>query len=897
VDPRLLNAFDAGHTIVTATNRLARWVRLQLARAQRARGVPAWTPPPIVSFDGWLAGEHEAVRWSAGGSARALLNSAQEICVWEQIVAADPVTEVAEPAATARQARAAWGLVHAWRLPDPARAPVATDEVRAFGRWMRAYHARCTEQGWLDRARLPDAQRVALSAGVIPPPPGLLMVGFERLTRQQRALLRQLEQCGTRVELARGPRERADLRRVEFASAEHELHTAARWAGDLLVSGSAERIGIVVPRLDARRDEVQRVLDDVLAPGAGLPGRGAPRRPYNLAAARSLAEQPAVRGARAVLALLRGRMTLDELSYLLRTPFIAGGLARAPQRALFDAWLREQGVAEIDFDRFPRLLAAFTESRRSHPADVALHAPFERVRAALPEPGARAPLDVWASAARRSLQAFGWPGERQLDADELQCVAALDALLFTFASLELVQGPVDGGGALRRLAGLLARESFRLENHEAPIQVLDVMEAYGLGFDALWITGLDDDAWPPPAVPNPFLPIEWQRAHDVPGATAEAQLAMARRVTHRLVSASPRVLLSHAVRDAERSRGASPLVRAVPLRPDPGTELAQATDYRGALPGATELETLRDERAPPLAGAEHVRGGARVLALQAACPFRAFGELRLNARALATPAAGLDPRARGTLLHAALERLWRALGSSAALRALDDAGRARAAAVAAEDAVAGFEHERMAPLTPQRRALETRRIQRALEAWLAVEAQRSDFVVRDLEAQRTVRVGGLELATRADRVDRLPDGTVAILDYKTGAAERRGPACWKGERPDEPQLPLYALAEQHTLGAVLIAHVRGARAGFSGLVHDAAVAPGVEVADGTRVPDLARLRNEWRATLDALAARYASGEAQVDPKHGTQTCRLCDLAALCRVAESRELAPAAAADD
>jgi ATP-dependent helicase/nuclease subunit B len=896
VDPRLLNAFDAGHAIVTATPRLARFVRLQLARTQRERGVPAWTPPVIVAFDGWLAREHEAVRWSAGGSARALLNGAQEACVWEQIVAADADAGAAEPAATARQARAAWGLVHAWRLPDPARAPVATDEVRAFGRWMRAYHERCTKEGWLDRARLPDALRVAWSAGVIPPPPGLLMLGFEQLTPQQRALLRQLEKCGTRVELARGPRESADVQRMEFASAEQELYTAARWARHLLAAGAAERIGILVPRLAARREGVQRVLDDVLSPGAGLPGRAAPRRPYNLAAARALASQPAVRGARAVLALLRGRMPLDEVSHLLRTPFIAGGLARAPQRALFDAWLREQGVAEIDFDRFPRYLAAFTDSRRSHPADVALHAPFERARAALPEEGARAPVDVWAQAARRCLQAFGWPGERKLDADECECVAALDAVLFTLASLELVHGPVDGRGALRRLAGVLARESLRTESHDAPIQVLDVADAYGLAFDALWITGLDDDAWPPPASPNPFIPIEWQRAQGVPGATADAQLAMARRVTHRLVSASRRVLLSHAMRDGERSRGASPLVRAVPLRADAGLELAQATDYRGVLLGAAALETLRDECAPPLAPAEPVRGGARVLVLQAACPFRAFGELRLGARALAVAAPGLDRRARGTLLHAALERLWRALGSSAALRDLDEAGRARVAALAAEGAVAALELERMTPLSPQRRALETRRIERALRDWLAVEADRAEFVVRDLETQRAVRVGGLDLVTRADRVDRLPDGAVVIIDYKTGAAERRAPACWSGDRPDEPQIPLYAVAEQQPLGAVLLAHVRPGRSGFSGLARDGTVAPGVAPADAAGAPDLARLRTEWRATLDALAVRFASGEAQVDPRHGPQTCRLCDLASLCRVAESREARPVAVDD-
>ena len=62
-----------------------------------------------------------------------------------------------------------------------------------------------------------------------------------------------------------------------------------------------------------------------------------------------------------------------------------------------------------------------------------------------------------------------------------------------------------------------------------------------------------------------------------------------------------------------------------------------------------------------------VRGGSRVFAHQAACPFRAFAEHRLVARPLERLQVGLGPMRSGTLMHRALELLWRELRTQQAL--------------------------------------------------------------------------------------------------------------------------------------------------------------------------------------------------------------------------------------
>jgi ATP-dependent helicase/nuclease subunit B len=261
-----------------------------------------------------------------------------------------------------------------------------------------------------------------------------------------------------------------------------------------------------------------------------------------------------------------------------------------------------------------------------------------------------------------------------------------------------------------------------------------------------------------------------------------------------------------------------------------------------------------------------VRGGTRVLADQAACPFRAFARHRLGARALESPEPGLDALQRGQLLHALMAELWKQLGTSAALAG--DVGPAIERAAAR--AVDGID-ERLA-------VLEKRRLARLARDWLEVERGRAPFEVVHVEDERSLGIGGLTLAGRIDRMDRLADGTHAILDYKTG--NRVSANDWQGERPDDPQLPAYAIAASEEVTALAFAKLRAGDMKFSGFSLGKDVLPGV-----TEAKSWSGLQADWKAALEKLAAGFAAGEAQVDPKRALATCRHCDLQPLCRVHE------------
>ena len=174
-------------------------------------------------------------------------------------------------------------------------------------------------------------------------------------------------------------------------------------------------------------------------------------------------------------------------------------------------------------------------------------------------------------------------------------------------------------------------------------------------------------------------------------------------------------------------------------------------------------------------------------------------------------------------------------------------------------------------------ALEGARLALLVREWLVLDLDRPPFEVLEGESQRELDVAGLRLRTRIDRIDRLADGRLLIIDYKTGERARKD---WDGLRPNEPQLLAYALADHPApLAGIAFAQVKRGKCRFvtepAGLLKAATT--------GALDAQLAR----WRDVLETLAGSFLAGDALVDPVQGVATCRYCDFKSLCRVDEQR----------
>jgi probable DNA repair protein len=779
-----------------------------------------------------------------------------------------------------------WELLHQYEVPYEALADVDGAEGRAFARWTNAYRRWLQQGEWLDPAL------AAAAVGPFCRELRLQFAGFDRYTPEQATFLARLRTHGLDVVTPPPLDEDAAVRGevVECTDFDAEVETAARWIAQHLQAHAEARVALVVPGLARERARVRRILDRVLVPAAAVTGGPAPESlAYELAAARPLVERAAVAAALRWLEASIGPIDLAALGAVLLGSHDGAAGTEAGERAELDVELRRTGVP------VPSLGAAAAAARRWN-----CNATAERLELAVrrahgwQEP--RLP-SRWAREFAALLGELGWPGA-ELDSAEHQAAQRWHGLLGEFAASDDVAGPVRVAGALAHLRSLAHDTGFEPQEIAAPVLVIDPETAVGMRFDAAWICGLDATRWPEPASPDPFLPREWQARRGLPGATAELAQSTARRTLQRLTLSASTVICS-----VPRYEGDAPLLPSAFIAHLPRREaLALWTGHGTAtalFAARPPLERFHDATLPAFAAQQVVKGGTRLLELQAACPFRAAVELRLGGRELERPTVGIPPAERGRLVHAVLQSFWADVREQSALLALT-AERRRARV--REHTARALEPLRTAADDVRERLLELEQawIETRVLELLEQDAAREPFTVVLLEESRTVDVGGVQVRVQLDRVDRLADGTYAVIDYKTSA--NASPAAWMGERPELPQLPLYVRSVgPDEVGAVAFGVVRRGGTRYDGFARAGDTFSALRVFDPARVPfkeyaDWKTLLLQWGRRLDALAHEHATGDARLAPDPA-RACRYCHLPGLCRSSQAFVAGEAEEVDD
>ncbi len=912
-----------GAAVVTRTVRAARALRQQYGRQQQIAGRQGWRTPQILAWEPWLK-----TLWDTailcGAETRIVLNDAQEAELWLQVLAQDEAsTHTLSVAGLAQQAQQAWRAMHQYRIELREFRNDDSMDASAFSRWVVELDKVYRRARFLSFSQVESELANRVRARKVALPETIFLVGFDRTTPAQELLIDALRAAGCQVELtdlesSRGERESSSV--VTFArTLEEEIESAAQWVRATLLENSNQRIGVVMPSLGEMRDRVDAMFRRVLAPSSRNIHAANARLPYEFSLGTPIERMPAVRTALTLLAWLDKSLSAEDVSWLV----VHGGFGpeTSDARAMLDKKFRERDFqlgGAISFSNFQSWLKNSGNNEDQSPFLRSL----ERIAVAVKRQDLkrnRLHAD-WREAMEELLSAAEWNLLTAADSAEYQLLRRWNALLNELSSLSAVTGSVSFSEAIERLKSLAAAMLFTLETRNAPVQILGIPEAAGLTFDRIWWMNAHVASWPPRGHAQPFLPWHVQRAAHMPYADPAADAAFAERVTRRILSSAPAVIVSCALQESAPTTASahapspeiaiSPVVRsAFPDIPLIAIEeflsgQIQSTIESEADGESSALEVVNEEPALPFQGTQ-VRSGVTFLKHQAACPFRAFAEMRLAAEPIEEADTGLPAKAQGIILHEVLQHFWDEMKSQKQLleSTEDDCRRILRAHI--HHALLRFRDR--ADESWQRALLdiEADRIESRLMQWLEVERRRLDFtVVKTEDTLEQMQLGGVELRCRIDRIDQVEQGMV-LLDYKTGKVDSK--AC-DGERPDEPQLPAYAVLRQNSasnekpLAGIAFAGLHPKSVALT-VVDSVAgvfpVAPGARSNPrGTLSPEgLLQQQEEWRTTLTRLAEDFVAGVAVVDPKKGRETCRYCVQGLLCRVREAEVVRDGAISDE
>jgi probable DNA repair protein len=451
---------------------------------------------------------------------------------------------------------------------------------------------------------------------------------------------------------------------------------------------------------------------------------------------------------------------------------------------------------------------------------------------------------------------------------------ALDEL----ATLDFDGVPIEFVEALDSLERIALRTTFAPESRDVPVQVMGPLEAAGGTFDAVWFLRSGELDWPMQVRSSSLLPWKMQRDLGMPGTDVARDSDYAQRVTERIAGCAGTVVFSYAKESAEGSQRRSPVLNGLGLENVRAADIVDVAADRALV----QLEKVKDVarvQSPP-DGA--IRGGAAVLQVQASCGFRAFAEYRLRASELESIAPGMDARESGTVVHDVLKQFWDVVRTQDHLKSMTKEERDDVLEWSLTEALKRIEKSSATDWDAAYIQVQRDRLRRLLGWWLQLEMERGlPFEVKLSEKEfENVAVGPLQLSVRMDRVDEVEGGEV-LIDYKTGDAT---PNDWLTDRPDAPQLPLYAtLSETDRLKGVAFGLVR---AGEGRDLKGYAVGEGVLPGKPTRLKEAATLGAQverWREVLTRLAEEFYAGDARVNPKQYPTTCEYCAQRILCRL--------------
>ena len=896
----LQQALSKDVTILVPNNRL-RDALIDSYTATQTKSV--FPSPPIISIDVWIKNiwEEFAYQGLSPFTDRFPVSSSEELFLWISLIENERSQyPLLNPEETARSVSHAYQIMRQWKLEelhlDTLLSYRTLPDIAAFLDWKKQFETLCYEK---EIASLADCLAMINSYfrtcensplngyfslfGFSSPPP-LYAELFEHLSRFHEIERIEPNRCKP-----------PDVRtHFTFDSWAAELDAVSQWVCDRLREAPDSHIGLIGELSEAQLNDVKLGIERALNLHALLDFEGVTQEINSSRMGNLLIQEPVIHDALLTIGLIKEEQSGEDLCRLIHSPFLANEEGNGSARVELERVIRKRLTNRCRVSDF---LYFTGETQKDH------HCPrlfrgLGKVRELKRRHPNKTSSANWMQLFVDVLKTLGWPGT-SLTRHQLHALKRWHDVSEQFARLSAVTGPLDLDTALSRLR-LLCRSNQTQQHFSqcANVSVYRPEEAVGLQFDHLWLLNMNDQVWPPNSSPSPFLPYGLQFDQKLPGSHSSIQFVLAKTIFDTLSHAARQSLQSshHKYGDDQEFRPTRFVAEFTQESPKTDPTLSLKAFYRYQNYGSQQLTQNADDSQIAVWPLPQAVGGHQVLSDQSSCPFKAFAKHRLNASPLCRFEIGISSAERGTALHYALDHLFDKLPTQEALQALSHDERDSLCYGAADIAVGYLRRMKKALMLPTFLRIEKQRTAELLIKFLKDtngEAGRLPYSIAETEKKHHWSYDDLQFSFKLDRVDKLDNKALAIIDYKTGKFSPNS-ASLLADRPEDLQIQFYFTAmsslQSAPIDAISWVHINPAKIEYKALSLGENFHVRVK-----RNANSDKAQQSWSELSDLFSSQitrftgdFKSGWLTVDPVDPRTSCRYCGLQGLCRIRELNE---------
>ena len=713
-------------------------------------------------------------------------------------------------------------------------------------------------------------------------PQAITLVGFNELTPIEKVMLEKCQAIGCQIEHEFPARETQSIVRWQAHDTRQEIEMAAQKAKAIYDKSPDQSVAVVVHQLSEQIEGVHRYFSNHFHRQTFKPWVNKSKPAYNVSAATPLSSQPIIEAAINILSLKSHGVDLATLKFLKTSTYLNWG----EQAFEIRKFLHQQSLSGYSFYSFKFLNSQIEQSEQA----AKLKLLKQRIEWLQGLNLSQRTAKQWQTLWKLWLKKWGWLSEYSLDEFEQKAVSEFYDTLDVFLEMDLLLADPALTQAREYLLQVIQSQGFQLPGDRTNIHVLGVLEASGLEFDTLIMVGFNRNNWPQKLKLNPFLPIEFQQAHNMPHCSSDREYSMASDFSQSLLQSADQIFITQSKDNEDQDSPESAFFSTYPLVE---SDLSESADE--PIAKLNHYQWRQDDTIS--IGKGNIRGGTYLIGQYADCPFKAIARHYLKIQSEEEPQKGIQSFVRGSWLHQAMELIWKTLIDQQQLKKINDTDLEDMVEEKLTEAQAKYQTQLQANAIDKVIALEFNKLKRQICQWLAIDKNRDDFSVL-VEVEKQLTIGDLTFSMRVDRIDKNPQGEIEIIDYKTGSVDIKK---WFGERPTEAQMPAYVLAcSDETIASLTYAQIKTGEVQRIGLrfhtdklpvVIEQKSGDGTESAKKTKVETLfntdVSLFEQWTNHLTAIADNIVAGKMPVSPKDENLSCRYCDYSASCRIYETQ----------